>query len=613
MNDIMALTSWFSPLIDWPDWAVFLCKITAILAIAWLAHFALWRLHARWRTLVWRGAAIGICALAVSSLFDPHWPARVVRPKKDRPSGSTTIITSSAQSSTYADSIAIGQSMPADAGRRNPQPGIANYDSATKLAVGQTALIVWLIGAGMLGFRYLLGRRAIAELIGASQTAPPELIEALHKITRGLGYKPALAVRISADCSSTLIAGWANPLLILPEKLAAKANTAEFRSILAHEIAHAKSGDVFWNELVHCITYLLWFHPLAWRIPAAHMLACEKACDTESVKATGDARAYQRTLARAALERPLVAVSAAAIPLARHSTLGQRLAALERPLRGAGPRRLSWVCASVLFIAASVCLGSMDIAPRGESGLYEKGPGSKDLKIQVGPNVLGIRTVTRSASLSGAEDGKGNSVTIEGIDPMTQIPDWIDMAEIDLDVDPELLDVMEVRVFDHETKELIQSKGLRMGVGWEFDAKHSRARVWSLGAHLPDKIDLWLRANSYEEDEEIHALRPEDGATLSAGGMNITIDEIRQGRWNWSSPNFTNCTEVDGWISMHLTMKQNSALMSNQQMCAVSVDGRRATTDDFHFLATFGGSNMHIIYFPIDMSELSHFEMNLSV
>jgi len=56
-NAILVHVSAISPL------ALLLFKITLLLAIAWLIHLALARANPRWRTLLWRGSAVGLFLL----------------------------------------------------------------------------------------------------------------------------------------------------------------------------------------------------------------------------------------------------------------------------------------------------------------------------------------------------------------------------------------------------------------------------------------------------------------------------------------------------------------------------------------------------------------------
>lgn len=78
-------------------------------------------------------------------------------------------------------------------------------------------------------------------------------------------------------------------ITLLDERVAAHA--------VAHEEAHRRHGDGFWN-LAALITWrLAWFQPFAWSYHRSYRLAIELAADRRAVKEFGlDAGAYARTL-----------------------------------------------------------------------------------------------------------------------------------------------------------------------------------------------------------------------------------------------------------------------------------------------------------------------------
>ena len=90
-------------------------------------------------------------------------------------------------------------------------------------------------------------------------------------------------------------------MLLLPEQAVRRRATDELRAILAHELSHARNHDLAWNFAAHVASILLWFHPLAWRIRAAHAAACDSVCDAVAADLLGDVASYGRTLARLAV------------------------------------------------------------------------------------------------------------------------------------------------------------------------------------------------------------------------------------------------------------------------------------------------------------------------
>ena len=64
-----------------PPWALLLTKATLLLAVAWVVHFSLARANPRWRTLLWRGAAVGLVLMAVWIPCLPGLAIRVPAPE----------------------------------------------------------------------------------------------------------------------------------------------------------------------------------------------------------------------------------------------------------------------------------------------------------------------------------------------------------------------------------------------------------------------------------------------------------------------------------------------------------------------------------------------------
>ncbi len=79
--------------------------------------------------------------------------------------------------------------------------------------------------------------------------------------------------------SSPLLIGAINPKIILPFKVLVKNGADELRLILAHELAHLKRKDLFWNWLPELSRVLFFFHPLIWLVRPKLQQIQETCCD----------------------------------------------------------------------------------------------------------------------------------------------------------------------------------------------------------------------------------------------------------------------------------------------------------------------------------------------
>jgi len=102
------------------------------------------------------------------------------------------------------------------------------------------------------------------------------------------------------------------PILILPEGIAEQLTTAQFESILAHELCHARRRDNLAAAVHMLVEALFWFHPFVWWIRVRLVEERERACDEEVLRASLDPQAYAEGLVavcRYYLKSPLVCVS----------------------------------------------------------------------------------------------------------------------------------------------------------------------------------------------------------------------------------------------------------------------------------------------------------------
>jgi len=102
------------------------------------------------------------------------------------------------------------------------------------------------------------------------------------------------------------------PILILPEGIAEQLTTAQFESVLAHELCHARRRDNLAAAVHMLVEALFWFHPLVWWIRVRLVEERERACDEEVLRAAANPQDYAEgiiAVCRYYLKSPLVCVS----------------------------------------------------------------------------------------------------------------------------------------------------------------------------------------------------------------------------------------------------------------------------------------------------------------
>ena len=297
---------------------VLIVKLTIVLALAWLAHGMLCGQKPSMArcalALDGRRAGSDARPLSVPTYRDVstcHWGTEVGRDasdrlafgnSRDRPrfppperfdlrrhssrfaSGSTR----SAQQPSLAPSVVTdSESAPAPA---------KSQEFRWDARIDPWLWSIWLAGVLVLTVRLIVGSLGLARLVRRSSAVPEAIVRECLDNRRppgmssggpraaDVGGRDSLPGRALCIPSCSCRSGNAKTL-----------RSDDLRAILAHELAHARNHDLAWNLAAHVASILLWFHPLAWRIRAAHAAACDAVCDAVAVDLLGDVASYGRT------------------------------------------------------------------------------------------------------------------------------------------------------------------------------------------------------------------------------------------------------------------------------------------------------------------------------
>jgi beta-lactamase regulating signal transducer with metallopeptidase domain len=322
---------------------VLVAKWTLVLALAWMAHAALARRNPRWRVVLWRGAVLGVGLvgalaavppiLRVSIAPDPQTilaerHERIAEPARAVPAPEAV----GAVANGFPRTVQPENSVPLARTGPSPVPGAvsAPVDSPPSLPLDLApswAPRIWLAGAILLTVRLILAGLALDRLVRRSSAASEDLVNESRAIARRLGCTGVVRVVRSEDVATPCVAGMVRPVLLIPSRPSLQPD--DLRAVLAHELAHARHHDLAWNLAAHLASIVLWFHPLAWRIRAAHAAACDAVSDAVAADFLGDVASYGRTLARLALGAADPA-PIHVLAMARTSDVVRRLEALNR-------------------------------------------------------------------------------------------------------------------------------------------------------------------------------------------------------------------------------------------------------------------------------------------
>jgi len=357
---MIELSALLSKVVEAPLWMLLLLKVTALLAAGWLLHFALRRANPRWRVLLWRGVVIGLIAMPVMMAVMPAIELSIAKPLPQ------TVIPAAPDDTALLRSPILPETP-----RTEPIPTPSIESVPVSREKQPSALwaqmrfwslpAVWILGVAVLAFRFVLGHRRVKRLVAGSRPVPQTVVTECRRVAEALRCKAQVDVRSVTDLSVPFLTGLRRPVLLLPEHMCDPAYSADLPAILAHELSHLCSRDLFWGYVLHWISIGLWFHPLVWPVRTAHASACEQVSDAVSAHFVGDAHAYSRTLARVVVDIASRPPATAGIPIARTSDIARRLKALKRRVFSAPLSRRRVLALIVIGLLCIAILGAVHI------------------------------------------------------------------------------------------------------------------------------------------------------------------------------------------------------------------------------------------------------------
>jgi beta-lactamase regulating signal transducer with metallopeptidase domain len=164
----------------------------------------------------------------------------------------------------------------------------------------------WLVGVFCLTLRTIGGWWLIRKLRHSSlQKASHTLRIGLDRIRLQMGIPRFVDLRLSSRIASPLTVGVIRPLILLPITALTSLSPEQLEVVLAHELAHIRRADYFWNILQTMIETLFFFHPAVWWISRRLREQRELCCDDIAVQTCQDPAVYAAALLRLEEERKM--------------------------------------------------------------------------------------------------------------------------------------------------------------------------------------------------------------------------------------------------------------------------------------------------------------------
>ena len=164
----------------------------------------------------------------------------------------------------------------------------------------------WLVGVFCLTLRTIGGWWLIRKLRHSSlQKASHTLRIGLDRIRLQMGIPRFVDLRLSSRIAGPLTVGVIRPLILLPITALTSLSPEQLEVVLAHELAHIRRADYFWNILQTMIETLFFFHPAVWWISRRLREQRELCCDDIAVQTCQDPAVYAAALLRLEEERKM--------------------------------------------------------------------------------------------------------------------------------------------------------------------------------------------------------------------------------------------------------------------------------------------------------------------
>jgi beta-lactamase regulating signal transducer with metallopeptidase domain len=139
---------------------------------------------------------------------------------------------------------------------------------------------LWLLGVLTLSLRSLGGWWLIRRLrASATVEASPTELASFRRISTALGLRRPVLLRVSSAIAGPVTVGALRALVLLPLSAATSLSPEQLEVVLAHELAHVRRADFFWNLVQTLVETLFFFHPAVWWLGSRIRHERELCCD----------------------------------------------------------------------------------------------------------------------------------------------------------------------------------------------------------------------------------------------------------------------------------------------------------------------------------------------
>lgn len=266
--------------------------MTSILGHAnWFAgHWSAWMLSMAWQVVVvsgvvWLVAARGrwLSAGARHVLWLLVFVKLLLPPGLSSPWALGNVVGGYEVRFARVETTALDKPGAAETGHKGGALQSSTPEPAAAAPVGRRRLVLTAF-AGWLAVSALLFAGLVAQYVRQKRRvtkdlSPPgeDVLRVFREEKQRLGVKRRVRLGVSRGLASPGVFGVFRPLLVLPVQ--SDFGDQDLRSVLGHELAHVKRGDVLVGWVTSFLSCLYWFHPIVWVANIYVRREREMACD----------------------------------------------------------------------------------------------------------------------------------------------------------------------------------------------------------------------------------------------------------------------------------------------------------------------------------------------
>lgn len=314
-------------------WVIFPASLTGSLESRWILRVPI--VSSAWVPSTWFARADGLPK-------DKEGSQRSIVSKSTQIASDQATDASSKTTDTTSDASFKKPSVP---GREFPN-GISVEPSIRSLSIQPWhAFVLWSFGATcMASVIVYRSWKTIRILQRSTHGAPSHLMALSEQIAKSLGIRRLPQIQLSSEASVPMLVYSGTMRLVLPSDFEIRFGVEGCRMGIAHELAHYKRCDLWWNLLPTFFSIVLFFWPPAWLAVRRYYLAMELACDELAIRAAKlEHTAYAGLLVRLLEDQARHTMPAHALSMARSGgfrTLSERIRFLKFDLYGSRYRRV---------------------------------------------------------------------------------------------------------------------------------------------------------------------------------------------------------------------------------------------------------------------------------